>query len=424
MKILITGAEVWQRGRVNIAIEDEYITYVGENVPNEAYDRVLFKPGSMILPGLYNCHCHSPMSLFRGYGEDMPLRKWLDDKILPAEEKLTPEYVYIASLFSIAEMIKNGIVSFSDMYFFCDMTAKAVLESGIKANISRSIVSFDENEDVENSDRFIESEMLHKNWHLSGGGRIKIDMSVHAEYTNTEKMCRHVAEYAHLNNIGIQTHVSETSEEHMRCLNERRITPVEFFDKAGVFDVPATAAHCVYVSEKDMEILREKQVTVAHNPVSNLKLASGIMPLAKMLEKGINVTLGTDGPASNNTLDIMKEMYIAILLQKGISKRADIIMADEMIKIASLNGAKAQKRDDCGGIEKGLRADLTVINLDEINNIPMYNPSYAALYSANSSNVNMTMVDGKILYENGEYTTIDIEKLKSDMKRVCARYFD
>jgi 5-methylthioadenosine/S-adenosylhomocysteine deaminase len=237
-------------------------------------------------------------------------------------------------------------------------------------------------------------------------------------------MCRAVAEYAKENGLGVQLHLSETEKEHLDCIKKHGVTPLVFFEQTGLLDVPVTAAHCVYVSDEDMVLMREKHVTAAHNPVSNLKLASGIMRLSDMLEKGINVALGTDGPASNNTLDIIKEMYIASLLQKGITRKADGIASSEMVNMATVNGAVAQGRENSGRLECGCHADIVALDLDAVNNIPLYDPLHTLLYSANASNVCMTMVDGKILYENGEFKTLDIEQIKYNMKNICRHYFD
>jgi len=421
---LMTGAHVLGKGNVYLATDGSRISYIGETRPEGHFDEILDLSGKLLIPGLYNTHCHCAMSLFRGYGEDMPLQNWLNDRIFPAEDRLTNKAVYGASLLSIAEMIQNGIVSFSDMYFFCDETAKAVAESGIKVNLSRSIVSFDENENMKESIRYKEGVALYRDWHGAEQGRIRVDMSVHAEYTITANMCRAVAEYAKEHSLGVQLHLSETEKEHGDCLAKRGMTPLAFFEQTGLLDVPVTAAHCVYVSDEDMAKMAEKGVTAAHNPISNLKLASGIMRLPEMLEKGVNVALGTDGPASNNTLDIMKEMYTAALLQKGITRRADGIPSQTVVDMATINGALAQGRCDCGRLEEGCAADLVALDLDAVNNIPLYDPLYTLLYSANSSNVKMTMVDGRILYQNGEFKTLDIEKIKYNMKDICRHYFD
>ncbi len=410
---------------VNVGITDDKISYVGTEPPTEKYDQIIDGKGNLLFSGFYNSHCHAAMTLFRGYGEDLPLDRWLNERIFPAEDRLTERSVYTGTMLAIAEMLAGGIVSFSDMYMFEDTIARAVMESGIKANLARSIVSFDENEDPKQSFRFLEGTQLARDYHLADNGRIRVDLSIHAEYTNTEKMCRAVAEYAKEHSLAIQMHISETEKEHEECKMRRGgRTPISFVRDTGLLDSPFCAAHCVFVGDGDMEIMREKGVFVSHNPVSNLKLGSGVMPLAKMLSNGICVSLGTDGAASNNNLDIFKELKIAAVLHKGVSHEADATDAHTVCMLATLGGAMAQGRVDCGKIEVGKKADLILIDMDSLHNIPSYRYETTVAYSADSSDVRMTMVDGKILYQNGEYITIDIEKLKYEARDVIKHYFD
>ena len=409
---------------VNVLVKDKTVAYIGKEIPSEQADRVIEGNGNLMLPAFYNTHCHSAMTLFRGYGDDLPLQRWLHEKIFPAEEKLTSESVYYGSMLAIAEMIRNGTVSFSDMYFFLDDTARAVEESGVKANLSRSIVSFDPNIDCENDPRIKESIEVFDRWNGKADGRIKIDMSLHAEYTNVDKCCRYVGALAKERNTGLQVHVSETASEHDECIARHGVTPTGFFLETGVLDVPVTAAHSVWVDDNDIAIMAEKGVSVAHNPVSNLKLGSGIMPYKKMMEAGVNVTLGTDGAASNNRLSVLREMQFAALIHKGNDLDPSVTLASDMIKIATVNGARAQGRLDCGEIKVGNKADLLLVDLSAFNNIPYYSLESTVCYSMTEENILMTLSDGNILYERGAYTTIDEEKLRSEARRVIAHYFD
>lgn len=430
MKLLIKNVKLLEEygfgdKEVCVAIDGDTICHVGTECPKDDFDRILEGAGNLLIPGLYNTHCHAAMTIFRGYGEDLPLDRWLNEKIFPAEDRLTERSVYVGSQLAIAEMLAGGIVSFSDMYMFEDTVARAAIESGIKANVSRSIVSFDENEDPRASFRFRESEELMRNFHGAANGRIRVDMSLHAEYTNTEAMCRTVAEFTREKQLGLQIHVSETEKEHLECMARRGgRTPIAFFNDCGLLDSPLTAAHCVWVSEQDMEIMREKGVTAVHNPVSNLKLASGVMPFDKMLAKGVRVALGSDGAASNNNLDILKELKLAAILHKGVTRSAVATTARDMIAPATSAGAVAQGRVDCGKLSVGMKADMVLLNLDSIHNIPTYGYECALAYSIHSSDVLLTMVDGNILYEKGEYKTIDIEKLKFEARDVIKHYFD
>ncbi len=409
---------------VHVVVTDEYITHIGVSVPEDTYDRVIDCKENLLMPAFHNAHCHSAMTLFRGYGEDLPLRRWLDEKILPAEEKLNFRRVYYGAKLAIAEMIRNGVVSFSDMYFFQEATAEAVLESGVKANIARSIVSFDPNIKKEEDVRFAESVRLFEQYHDAGNGRLKVDMSLHAEYSNVDACCRYVAEYAKEQGLRMQLHLSETQSEHEQCIERHGMTPAAYFASLGVFDVPTTAAHCVYVTDEDIAIMKEKGVVPVHNPVSNLKLGSGVMRLRDMIDAGLTVALGTDGVASNNQLSILRELQTAAILHKGVHRDPENIRAAELPLIATRNGALAQGREDCGMVAVGARADLILVDLNAINNIPCYDLATTLAYSANTSNVLLTMCDGRILFENGEYTSIDIECLRFESRQIIRHYFD
>lgn len=430
MKILFDKANILfhdgsSLGEAYLVTDGKKISSISKKRPEGEFDRIIDCSKKMLAPGLYNCHSHSPMSIFRGYGENLPLDRWLSEKIWPAEDKLTDSDVYLGSMLSIAEMIKNGIVSFSDMYFFSETTVKTVIDSGIKANIGRCITTFDNNIAAETDSRFKEGVVLHKMYHGAADGRVLIDMSIHAEYTTVANTCRYASNYAAENGIGMQIHLSETAKEHAEGIARRNgLTPTEFFLENGVFRANTTAAHCVHVSDNDIKILSENSVSVAHNPASNLKLGSGIMPFAKLVDAGVNVTLGTDGSASNNTLDIMKEAYLAALLQKGTTGDTAKFGSGIFISMATVNGAKAQGRTGAGIIAEGAPADIILIDLDAINTIPHFNLADTFLFSANSSNVCMTMVDGNILYENGLLLTIDEEKLKFDFSKMIKDFYN
>ena len=415
----------FEKQSVCVLVKDARIAYVGEKEPSEKVDEVIDGKGNLLLPGFYNTHCHAAMTVFRGYGEDLPLDRWLNERIFPAEDRLTSKAAYLGSLVAAAEMIAGGVVSFSDMYMFQEEAARAVLESGMKANLSRCIVSFADMDEPRGDSRFLEAERLVNGLHGAADGRILVDMSLHAEYTNTEQMFRTVAEYAKERSLGIQIHISETKKEHAEAMARRGgRTPIELCLDTGILDSRTVAAHCVWVSENDMDIMKEKGVFVSHNPISNLKLGSGVMDLGKMLAKGIHVTLGTDGAASNNDLDILSELQTAAILHKGVNLDPERTRADKMIALATGEAAQAQGRPDCGRIEVGYRADLVLWDLDAVHNIPSYDYAATVAYSAKSSDVLMTMVDGKILYKNGNYKTIDVEKLKYEAKELIEHYFD
>ena len=407
-----------------VVVEDRKITEITEKCPDLTGVETVEGNGNLLIPAFYNTHCHAAMTLFRGYGEDLPLQRWLEERIFPAEDKLTHRAVYVATKWAIAEMLKGGVASFSDMYMFENAVGEAVLETGIKANLSRSIVSFDPEIKICEDSRFAESLDLINRFQNADDGRIRVDLSLHAEYTNVPRACRDLAAYACENRLGMQIHLSETEKEHEECKARHGKTPTQFFADLGVLDTPTTAAHCVWVEDRDIEILSQKGVSVAHNPVSNLKLGSGVMPLRKLLDAGVNVGLGTDGVASNNRLDMLREMQTAAILHKGVMRDPAITVAKEMFPLATRNGALAQGRPDCGRIEVGYRADLVLIDRNSIHNMPSYDDYAMLAYSADRSDVLLTMVDGRILYRNGAYTSIDEERLRFEAREVFAHYFD
>ncbi|MBR7095104.1 MAG: amidohydrolase, partial [Clostridia bacterium] len=363
MKILFDSPFLPTGERAFVTVEDSRITAITAERPQGPFDRVIEARGKLLTPGLVNAHCHSAMTLFRGHGEDLPLDRWLTERIFPAEDLLSDRSVYLASKLAIAEMLAGGVTSFSDMYFFCDATARAVAESGIKANLSRSIVSFDETADYAADSRVLEALSLYNAWNGAEEGRIRIDLSLHAEYTNVASCVRYVAEWAKKLSARVQIHLSETEKEHRECLGRHGVTPARFFLDNGLFDVPVVAAHCVYLEAADREILATHGATAVHNPISNLKLGSGVMALGQTVAAGVSVALGTDGAASNNRLDLLREMQTAILLEKGMTGKPEGFTAAEGLALATKNGAFAQGRVDSGRLEVGCRADLALFDL-------------------------------------------------------------
>ncbi len=418
MKILIKNAvcpELSGQSNIkNVIIENDKVTFVGEYIPenNAHFDRTIDGTGSILMPGFVNAHCHTPMTLLRGLGSDCPLDVWLNDHIFPTEDKLNGDLAHIGTMSAIAEMIRGGVTSFSDMYFFCDRIADAVIESGIKANISRSVVSFDETEDPASNFRVAETLSLFNDYNNAGDGRVKVDFSLHAEYTNTESMCRYLAELAKDHGARMHIHLSETEKEHNECIGRRGMTPTAFFEKCGVFDVPVTAAHCVWLDKNDMEIMAAMGATAVHNPRSNLKLGSGVMNFEELSKTGVNIALGTDGSASNNKQDLLAEMQLAAILHKGILRNASAVRAADAIRAATAGGAVSQGREGFAEIKEGMPADLVLISCDRPGVSICEDAVSTLAYATDRSDVVMTMVDGRILFDHGEYTTIDIARVE------------
>lgn len=415
--ISIIDEELNVKNNMYVGVSDGKIEYVGEEKPQKNYGEEYDGRKKLLSPGFVNLHTHSPMTLLRGYAENLPLDRWLNDRVFPFEDKLNCERAYYGTMLSIAEMLSSGTTSFTDMYFFGDGVMKAVIESGAKTNFGRSIVSFAE-EDIFKNDRFCEGVYLTEKYHNTENGRIKIDMSLHAEYTNMLSIIEQFGEYTRGRGQINHIHLSETKAEHDACKEKYGKTPARLFYDAGIMDSPAIFAHCVWVEESDIDLFAEKGATVAHCPASNLKLGSGMCNTYKLLQKGVNIGIGTDSAASNNGLDIMREMYLAAILPKGVCNRADIVTPRDVFKMATVNGYKAQGREDCGVIKEGFKADLVVIDLDKPNMYPDFDVLNNIVYSADKSNVVLTMVDGKVLYKNGEFMTVDVEKIGYEVSRL------
>jgi len=406
-----------------VATEGERIVSITDQAPAGDYGRVYDGTGKLLMCGFYNAHAHSPMSLMRGYGENLALQDWLNTRIFPFEDKLDGNAVYWGTMLAMAESFRFGIVSTSDMYYFCEDMARAVAESGAKANISRSIVN-PSGADPHKLESLREAERLYRTYHNAENDRIKIDMSLHAEYTSDPETARTLADLAGGLDTVMHIHVSETEREHQECIQRHGMTPAAYLAEMGLFDVPAIAAHCVYSTDDDLEIFQQKGVTVATNPVSNMKLASGICNVANILEKGVNVAIGTDSVASNNSLNFIEEMKVMAIGNKAASKDPTAVTPQEVIRAATYGGARAQGRGDCGLMRAGYRADLIVIDISQPNMHPVHNLINNIVYSSSGSDVRMTMIDGKVVYEDGIYCTINLEETTAQAEKATEQILE
>lgn len=404
---------------------EDKIVYIGTTMPEKtsADEEVYDGKGKFLMNGFYNTHCHVPMTILRGYGEGLSLQDWLFTKIFPFEAKLTPEDVYWTTKLGAMELISSGCASISDMYFHIESEAKALDESGIKANICNGVTSFDPNEDLAGNRGWNETWSLLdsvKNGKFSS--RIKVDMGLHAEYTNNDRVAKLIAEGAKNAGLGIHAHLSETAKEQAECAERHNgQTPAQFMKAAGVMDCPAQFAHCVYVTEEDEEILKKAGSFLIHNPSSNLKLGSGIAPVKRWVEKGLKVCIGTDGASSNNNLDMMEEIHIAALLCRGATKDANAVSAADIVKMATVNGALAQGRKDCGAVKVGNKADIIVFDLMKPNLQPDFDTLANVVFSAQSSNIVMNMIDGRVVYRDGNFAFINKEEVYNEVNERLSR---
>lgn len=404
---------------MNILVEDGRIARIGCEAPAGFSGEVYDGRGKVAMPGFFNIHSHLPMTLIRGYGEGLSLHDWLFTRMFPFEALLSDEDCYWGSLLGIAEMLASGTVSFTDMYMHTPGIAKAVLESGIKANLSHGYSTRPGSERFADSPAWAGTRFLIEAAREDGSGRLVADASIHAEYTFGEgKIAAEIAEFCEREGLQMQIHLSETKEEHEACKTRRGMTPTAFFDAFGLFGIPTTAAHCVWVEDGDFDILASRGVTVAHCPSSNMKLGSGVAPVAKMMAHGISVGIGTDGAASNNNLNALEEANLAALLQKGTTGDPLVLGPTDLLELACRNGARSQGRADCGAIVAGNRADVVVYDLEAPHLQPVYDLLSNLLFSAGAGDIVLTMVDGKVLYRDGEFTTIDIGRVMAEVGRI------
>ena len=393
-----------------VGVTDGKISWLAKKAPEEKPAQIIDASGMVLMPGLINCHTHLPMSLLRGYADDLALQEWLNDYIFPREEHLDARSVKAATLLGIAECLRFGVTSFSDMYYFCEAEAEAIAESGIKANLSRGTSMFlGDDFDFEKFPACQELVALHEKWHNYDNGRLKIECSIHAEYTSTYQLWDALSEYAINNGLGMHVHLSETKKEHDECVEKYGLTPAQLLDCHHVFATRAIAAHCVHLTEEDMALLAKRKVSAVHCPVSNLKLASGCADVMGMVRAGMNVCLGTDSVASNNNLDLFEEIKACSLMAKGKTGDPTAIPAEAALMMATVCGAKAQGREkECGMIKVGMDADVILLDFSQPHLIPCHNVLSHLVYAASGHDVVMTMVRGKILYAAGKYPTIDL----------------
>lgn len=398
---IIENTNVYIRGNKIIHIGSEYDGFEGDIVINGK--------NKLLMPGLINAHTHLGMSLFRNYADDLPLFDWLSKKIWPLEAKLNKQDIYWGSLLSMAEMIETGTTSFCDMYFLMDEVARGMEESGIRGVLTRGIIEDKNDPDSKLND----SISLYKRYDNGLDGRIKVMLAPHGVYTNSPEYLMRISDLAKELNTGIHIHLSETKQEVEDCYRQFGRSPVKHSYELGLFENHTLAAHCVHLSDEDIEILLDNNVYPVNNPGSNLKLASGFAPIDKMIKKGIKVALGTDGASSNNNLNLFKEMNLAALINKAVNLDALSVSANDAIRMATINGAYALNWvDEIGSIEVGKKADLILIDLNGINYYPRHNLESQIAYSSNGKDVHTVIIDGKIVYKDKEFTTIDIEKVK------------
>ena len=402
----------------NIAIEDTKITYVGKEIPTgyEAADVVDGK-GKLATAGMVNTHGHVSMTLLRSYADDMALMDWLENKIWPIEAKMDANDIYWGAMLGIVEMLKGGTTCFADMYCFMEDVARACLETGIRANLCRGLIGVAPDADV----KLAENDVLAENWQGAGNGLIRVTYGPHAPYTCPIPYLQKVIKAAADHKAEIQMHLCETKFEVESCIKEHGVTPIKLMDSLGMFELGTIADHAVHLTEEDMELMAAKKVRVAHNPQSNLKLASGIAPVAKMLEKGICVGLGTDGASSNNNLDMLEECRAAAMLHKATTFDPLVVPAAKAWEMATVDGAKVLGFENLGKLEAGQYADIVLWDNHKPYWYPRHNKLSQLVYAANSSDADTVFVAGKKVLESGKLLTFDEEKIYAEAQACAER---
>ena len=421
MKILLKNADVITVNNkrevlknANIGIENDLIKFIGDVPQDFEPNDIIDCKGKVVMPGLCNAHTHVSMSLLRNYANDLPLFQWLSEKIWPIEDKFNGKHVYWGSMLSIAEMIKSGTTSFSDMYFFMEEVAKAVDETGVRGVLSRGMMG----ESAEGDERFSELRSLYKNYNGASDGRITVMAGPHAPYTCSDNYLKSVMDIASELSLPIHIHLSESRGEIEESIEKYGKSPIEHMEELGLFKFKTLAAHCVHLSDNDIDILKKYNVSVANNPGSNLKLGNGFAPVKKLLDKGVNVALGTDGASSNNNQNMFEEMNLASIINKALCEDTTVVPAIKAIEMGTINGALAMNLNNVGAVEVGKKADLIVVDFNKPHLYPNLDMVSSIVYSAQGSDVSHVIVNGKVLMDNYELKTIDIEKVIYNVEKI------
>ncbi len=400
-RILLSGYD--------ILIEDKYIKKIDQNLSSFETDKIIDCTDQIIMPGLINCHTHTPMTLMRNVADDVSLHEWLFENMFKIEEHIDGRMCYYGAMLSFIEMIKTGTTTFNDMYSFIENIIEAAKKIKLRGVVSRGLIG-DTGMDVMD-------ERLKNNLDLYEQYKedelIQVHIAPHAIYTSTENYLEKALHYAKEYKLPIHTHLSETKKEVDDCIRERGVTPVSYLNRLGYFDHKTILAHMVHVTDEDIEILKEKKdVSVVHNPASNMKLGSGIADIVSYLEKGLNVCMGTDGAGSNNTLDLFKDIRLASYIQKGLRQDPTVLKVEEAICMLTVNGAKALGFNNLGMIKEGYLADIILLDMNKSYYYPRTNPLSQLIYSTNGEDVGTVIINGEIIMEDRKILTIDEEEVK------------
>lgn len=392
----------------DIAVTDGVITSVGNVQADFAADYVIDGRDHFAVPGLVNAHTHASMTLLRSYADDMELMDWLNNKIWPVEAKMVENDIRVGAQLALVEMVRGGTTAYADMYGPCmEAVAEETIRAGVRGILSRGLIGFAPaamRSLAENVD-------LYKNYHGAGSGLITILLGVHAPYTCPPDFCRAAAEAAAEHGINMHIHMSETQAEIRQIQEQYGKRPFQYIEETGLFDRPSIAAHCVWLDDADIAMMKERGITPVHNPGSNMKLASGVAPVPRLLAEGIRVALGTDGASSNNNLDMLEEVRLAAMLHKVHELNPLAVPAAEALRMGTEYGAEALWLDKVGRLQEGWQADIVLYDLNRPEWCPRHDLVSLLVYSANSSSVDTVLCAGRILMEKGELKTLDEERI-------------
>jgi len=431
-RILVTNGRVLTLDARNrrfdpgaLVVSDGRIQAIGpaSNFSGDHYDRIVDAQGGIVMPGLINVHTHAAMTCFRGLADDLPLMQWLHEHVFPAEALLDEDTVYQGTLLACAEMIRSGTTCFCDMYLFEDSVAQAARDAGLRAIVGEVLYDFPSPNYGPIQKGFTYTESLIRKWR--GDELIGVAVEPHSPYLCSPNLLQQAAELARRYEIPLVIHVAETTAEVEQIREKTGRSPVELLADLNVLGPNLLACHCVVLSAEDRRLLQRFDVKVAHNPESNMKLASGVAPIPDLLKQGVCVGLGTDGCASNNNLDLFGEMNTAAKLHKAWRRDPTVMDASAVLRMATIDGARALGLDEiCGSLEVGKRADLIVVDTDRPHLTPMYDPVSHLVYAVSADDVTTVMIQGRVVMESGRLLTIDERQAIADVQRIARRVRD
>ena len=397
-----------------VAVEGTQITYVGTQRPQGSFEEEIDGEGGVLMPGFVNAHTHVPMTAMRGYGDGNNLQDWLNNYIFPVEARWDDRAIRSCTALGLAEMIASGVTTIADMYDHCDAITQEVVAAGLSANIARGTTLFADQFDPAVFPGCVELRELVDRWHGYNDGQILVDACIHGEYTSDRRLWAWLADYAKEKGLGMHVHISETRTEHEECIARHGKTPLQTLNDYGVWDTRSIAAHCVWTTPEDWALMAEKGISAVHNPISNLKLGSGIAPVPAMKKAGVNVCLGTDGVSSNNCTDFFGDLKIAAILHNGAGCDPLALLPIDALRMATANGGRALGRKT-GVIAKGYTADLILVDFSHLNLTPCHSVLSNLAYAAHGSDVRMNMARGRVIYKEGDFLTIDIQRVKREV---------